>query len=87
MSNEKIRQLLVSLQEEIQNTEVDADTSSMMRELDADIHSLLKDDTSETSSDAVLQRARSLEADFATKHPTAERFLREVIDTLVRMGV
>jgi len=35
----------------------------------------------------LLERAKSLEADLATSHPTAERWMREVIDALVRMGI
>ena len=30
---------------------------------------------------------KEIEADFASNHPTAERFGREVIDALVRMGI
>ncbi len=87
MSNEKIRQLLAKLHDEIQKTEVDANTNSLMRELDSDIHDLLNANTSRADTHAVLERAKLLEADFATSHPNAERFLREVIDTLVRMGI
>ena len=87
MSNKKIRQLLAKLHDEIQKTVVDADTNSLMRELDSDIHDLLNANTPKADTDAVLERAKLLEADFATSHPTAERFLREVIDTLVRMGI
>jgi hypothetical protein len=36
---------------------------------------------------AQVDRAKELEAEFATKHPAAERFMREVIDALVRMGI
>ena len=87
MSNKKIQQLLKNLQEEIQQTEIDAETSGLMRELDSDIHNLLDESSPENDSDAVLERARVLEANFATSHPTAERFLREVIDALGRMGI
>jgi predicted component of type VI protein secretion system len=87
MSNNEIRQLLAKLHDEIQKTEVDADTRSLMRELDSDIHDLLNSDTVAADTDILLERAKLLEADFATSHPTAERFMREVIDTLVRMGI
>ncbi len=87
MSNNEIRQLLAKLHDEIQKTEVDADTRSLMRELDSDIHDLLNSETVAADTDILLERAKLLEADFATSHPTAERFMREVIDTLVRMGI
>jgi hypothetical protein len=36
---------------------------------------------------ALIDRAKEVEAGFATRYPTAERFMREVIDSLVRMGI
>jgi hypothetical protein len=87
MSNEKIRELLSKLQDEVQDTELDADTRSSLRDLDADIHDLLDSTTSEQKISSVTERAKLLEAQFAISHPTAERFIREVIDTLAKIGV
>jgi hypothetical protein len=87
MSNEKIRELLARLQDEVQDTELDADTRSSLRDLDADIHDLLDSATSEQKISSVTERAKLLEAQFAISHPTAERFIREVIDTLAKIGV
>ena len=87
MSNEKIRKLLARLQDEVQDTELDADTRSSLRDLDADIHDLLDSATSEQKISSVTERAKLLEAQFAISHPTAERFIREVIDTLAEIGV
>ncbi len=87
MSNEKIRELLTKLQDEVQDTELDADTRSSLRDLDADIHDLLDSTTSEQKISSVTERAKLLEAQFAISHPTAERFIREVIDTLAKIGV
>jgi len=87
MSNRDIRQLLTELQEEIQKTELDAETRSAVHKLDADIHDLLDPDKDQADTDSVLKRARLLETNFATEHPTVERFMREVIDLLVRMGI
>ncbi len=87
MSNNKIRQLLAKLHEEVQKTEVDADTRSSLRKLDSDIHDLLNSSTSKPDTNLVLERAKLLEAKFAISHPTIERFMREVIDTLAKMGV
>jgi hypothetical protein len=87
MSNEKIRELLSKLQDEVQDTELDADTRSSLRDLDADIHDLLDSATSEQKISSVTERAKLLEAQFAISHPTAERFIREVIDTLAKIGV
>jgi len=87
MSNEKIRELLAKLQDEVQDTELDADTRSSLRDLDSDIHELLDSATSEQKITSVTERAKLLEAKFAINHPTVERFMREVIDTLAKIGV
>lgn len=87
MSNTQIRELLARLQKEIQNTELDDDTRSMVRDLDAEIHELLESGDESDATDLVVEKARELETSFATEHPTIERFLREVIDALVRMGI
>ncbi len=87
MSNEKVRKLLAKLHAEVQNTEVDAATRSSLRKLDSDIHDLLNSSTPETKITLVLERAELLETRFAIGHPTVERFMREVIDTLAKIGV
>ncbi len=87
MSNEKIRELLAKLHDEVQKTEVDADTRSSLRELDSDIHDLLDSSGPEEKISLVLERAKLMEARFAISHPTVERFMREVIDTLAKIGV
>lgn len=87
MSTQQIRELLAQLQEEIHKTDLDDETRSLVRELDTDIHDLLAADVEQEEPSSVVSRAKALEANFATDHPTAERFMREVIDVLVRMGI
>jgi len=87
MSNEKIRELLGRLHDEVQNTEVDASTRASLQELDSEIHDLLSSSTPESSVTPVLERAKLLETQFAIDHPAIERFMREVIDTLAKIGV
>ncbi len=87
MSNEKVRELLAKLHDEVQKTDVDAATRSSLRKLDADIHDLLNSPASETKITLVLERAERLETRFAIRHPTAERFMREAIDALTNIGV
>lgn len=84
MSNERIKDLLAQLREEIGKADVDAELQKLMSDLDDDIHSVIEDDG---DTGMLVERAKGLEANFATKHPAAERFMREVIDTLVRMGI
>ncbi len=87
MSNEKVRELLAKLHDEVQKTEVDAATRSSLRKLDSDIHDLLKSPTPERKIALVLERAELLETRFAIGHPTVESFMREVIDTLAKVGI
>ncbi len=87
MSNIQIRRLLAKLRDEIQKTELDADTRTLVRELDSDIHVILDSNAVGAEAASVLKRAKELEANFAIEHPTAERFMREVIEALARMGV
>ncbi len=87
MSNEKIRELLSELHDEVQKSGVDDDTRSSLQELDSEIQDLLSSSTSGQNTNVVLERAKLLEARFAVDHPTAERFLREVMDTLAKIGV
>lgn len=84
MSKERIKELLDQLREEIRNTDVDDELEQLMRELDDEIDGVIED-SGDVS--AVVDRAKELEATFATRHPNAERFVREVIDVLVRMGI
>ena len=84
MSNERIKKLLAQLREELESTDVDEDLQKLMGELDDEIHGVIESDA---DVNALVDRAKELEAEFATKHPAAERFMREMIDALVRMGI
>ena len=87
MSNKEIKDLLGKLRDEIGKTELDDETLSLVRDLDADIDDLLDPEGDRAETDSVLEKARELETNFATEHPSIERFMREVIDVLVRMGI
>lgn len=84
MSNERIKELLTQLRNELSKADVDDELKKLASDLDEDIHKVIEQDA---DSGALVDRAKELEANFATKHPTAERFMREVIDTLARMGI
>jgi len=87
MSNDRIKSLLESLQREMQSTDLDAETRSMIEALDADIDDLLNPDTESSDNESVIEDAKLLEARFAAEHPVAERFIREIVETLGRIGV
>ena len=88
MSDEKLKKLLESLQQTLENTDkVDPETLEMVRELDEDINRLLDPESPDNEYDIVIERAQSVETHFAINHPRAERFLREIIDALSRVGI
>lgn len=87
MSNEKLRDLLATIHEEMQKTDADAETRVLMRKLDADIHRSLEQSATETDRSALVEQARKLESRLAADHPTAERVMREVVDALVKIGI
>ena len=87
MKNDRLKELLARVHDELEGADVDADTRSMLEALDSDIHDLLLRDGDVAAERPVLEQAGFLEARFATEHPVAERFMREIIDTLVKLGV
>ena len=84
MSKERVKELLDQLREELRKTEVDEALDKMIGELDDEIQGVVDPDADVND---LIDRAKGFEADFASKHPAVERFMREVIDTLVRMGI
>jgi hypothetical protein len=91
MSKERVKNLLAQLRRELRDTDIDDELEKLIGDLDDDIQNVI-DETDVTiggavDMDDVVERAKELEANFATSHPTAERVVREVIDLLVRMGI
>ncbi len=87
MSNETIRELVGKLHDAMRTADIDAQTRSLLKQFDAEIHEYLESSQQEGEENSVLERSKELETRFATSHPAAERFIREIIDTLARMGV
>jgi len=85
--NEKMQQLLLKLHEEMQDADVDNETQSLMRKLDAEMHAIIDPDDASSTVETALEHAQSLQADFSVSHPVANRFLTELINALVKMGV
>jgi hypothetical protein len=87
MTEKNLKELLSELHDELDGTEkVDDETLELVRDLDEEINRLLED-SDESDIDNVLDRARSVETRFAVDHPVAERFLREIIDALAKVGI
>lgn len=88
MSEQNIKDLLVQLQKELEKARtVDPETLDLVRELDDDIHRLVDPESDLNDFDSVIDRANAIETRFAVDHPTAERFLREIINALSRVGI
>ncbi len=87
MSRSEVRELLQRLQTEIQDAELDAETRQLIKDLDEEIHGLLEADADEDAFASVANRAREAEANFESDHPLAIRVLREIIQSLARMGI
>ncbi len=88
MGDQKLRDLLARLQKELENTdEVDSETLELVRVLDTDINRLLESDPASDEFDNVMDRAKSVETRFAVEYPVAEKFLREIIDSLTKVGI
>jgi len=66
---------------------IDEETLALVRELDQEIHRLTEAGAGSEEFDSVIDHARSAEASFAVEHPVAARFLREIIDSLSRVGI
>ena len=67
---------------------VDPELRELLADLDADIHKLLeRGEDSAPDSASLVERLESIETEFATEHPTIERFARELIDALGKMGI
>lgn len=86
MSAERVRELLKQLRTELDAANVDAETLASMREFDRDIRRAL-DDARGPPADALTERAKAIEVEFAVKHRVAEHILREIVETLAKIGV
>ncbi len=88
MSDQQLKDLLTRLHKELENTDkVDSETLELVRELDSEINRLVDSDSDSDEFDNVMDRAKSVETRFAVDHPAAERFLREIIDALAKVGI
>ena len=88
MNDKNLKELLNSLHALLEKTdEVDPETLELVRNLDEEINRLVESDSSEGDFDNVVDQAKSVETRFAVDHPVAERFLREIIEALSKVGI
>lgn len=88
MNDKQLKELLKKLNDELDKTDsVDADTAVLLQELEDDLQRLSGGDAAEQEYESVLNHAQALETRFAAEHPTAERFFREIMEMLSKMGI
>jgi hypothetical protein len=85
MSSERVKKLLMQLRQELESADVDPETRALMHALDSDIQKALRQ--SANPLDTLARRAEAVEVRFAVNHRVAEKILREIIDTLAKIGV
>lgn len=87
MSNEKISNLLQELIEELEkSSEPDSSAIDQAKQLQKDLGDVLNPEV-DTSENTILDDAIALEASFAVQHPVAEKLIRELVNTLSRIGI
>lgn len=87
MSEQRIKELLEELRGELQRTEgVDEALLASVRTLESNIGELV-DPSVDSGENTVLDDAIALEAVFAASHPVAEKIIRELINSLSRIGI
>ncbi|MCH7671567.1 MAG: DUF4404 family protein [Proteobacteria bacterium] len=87
MSEQRIKELLAELRGELQRTEgVDEALLTSVRTLESNIGDLV-DPAVDSDENTVLDDAIALEAVFAASHPVAEKIIRELINSLSRIGI
>ena len=87
MSEQRIKELLEELRGELQRTDgVDEALLASVRTLESNIGDLV-DPAVDSDESTVLDDAIALEAVFAASHPVAEKIIRELINSLSRIGI
>lgn len=87
MSEQRIKELISELLSELRDTDgIDEKMVATVGQLESDISDLVDPEVDSTDSTA-LEDAIALEAIFAANHPVAEKIIRELINSLSRIGI
>ena len=87
MSDQRIKELMSELVTELEKAEsISEETVAVAKTLESDIHDLANPEI-DTTENTVLDDAIALEASFAASHPVAEKVIRELINSLSRIGI
>lgn len=87
MTTDNLKNTLKELHQRLESAgTVDAELKSLLHTLDGDIQRLLNQQAQEPDA-GLSGRAQELSARFAAQHPQLETALRELAQTLERMGI
>ena len=87
MSEERVKELISELIGELEKTgAMGEDTLDVVRRLESDVHDFVNPEV-ESAENTILDDAIALEAGFAATHPVAEKIVRELINSLSRIGI
>ncbi len=87
MSESRVTELMRELVAEIEGTpSLNKDVLISARKLESGINDLV-DPEVDSSENTLLDDAIALEASFAATHPVAAKIIRELVDSLSRIGI
>lgn len=88
MEKEALKNSLNRLHAELESTDhLDPELAGLVKQLDSDIHRLVGEQDSESRDESFADRVDAMAAEFAARHPRLEPILREIGETLARMGI
>lgn len=88
MEKEALKESLNRLHAELESADrLDPEFAVLIKQLDADIHRLVGEDADTDTEESFSDRVEYLAAEFAARHPRLAPILREIGDTLARMGI
>ncbi|SMF51906.1 protein of unknown function [Alteromonadaceae bacterium Bs31] len=81
----KLKTLANELRQALQDEESpDQEALGLLQNLEADLHQVIEQNLSTNEMSDLLAE---LQTRFAVSHPVAERYIRDIIDTLGKMGI
>lgn len=88
MSSEKLQFSIMKLRESMhENDTVHDETRALTLNLEEQLQRISDSENPPENYDESIDLATSLEARFEAEHPTAAGFVREIINTLQKMGI
>ena len=87
MADEKLHQLLTQVHEQLQQQDsLDAESQDLLQQVLTDVKAASGDATEEFQQD-LSERIEQQAVQFEQAHPTLAEILRQIMDTLGRIGV